>query len=85
MELTQYREELDRIDRELVRLFVHRMEISKQIGAWKRREHLAVFQPERERRKLETLLRDVPAELHESVATLYGEIFALSRKEQDAP
>lgn len=85
MELTEYREKLDQIDCELVRLFVERMEISRQIGAWKRREHLAVFQPERERQKLEALLRGVPAELHESVAALYGEIFALSRRQQETP
>lgn len=82
MELTEYRQELDKIDREIVRLFVQRMEISSRIGAWKLQENMSVFQPERERQKLETLLSEAPAELHESIAALYGEIFALSRKQQ---
>lgn len=82
MELTEYRQELDQIDREIVRLFVQRMEISSRIGAWKLQENMSVFQPERERQKLETLLSETPAELHESIAALYGVIFALSRKQQ---
>lgn len=82
MELTEYRQELDKIDREIVRLFVQRMEISSRIGVWKLHENMSVFQPERERQKLETLLSETPAELHESIAALYGVIFALSRKQQ---
>lgn len=82
MELTEYRQELDKIDREIVRLFVQRMEISSRIGAWKLQENMSVFQPERERQKLEALLSEAPTELHESIAALYGEIFALSRKQQ---
>ena len=82
MELTEYRQELDKIDREIVRHFVQRMEISSRIGAWKLQENMSVFQPERERQKLEALLSEAPAELHESIAALYGEIFALSRKQQ---
>lgn len=82
MELTEYRQELDKIDREIVRLFVQRMEISSRIGVWKLQENMSVFQPERERQKLETLLSETPAELHESIAALYGVIFALSRKQQ---
>ena len=36
MELSDFRSELDRIDRELTALFLRRMEISKAIGDFKR-------------------------------------------------
>ena len=43
---------------------------------------LIVDDEELMRQKLETLLSETPAELHESIAALYGVIFALSRKQQ---
>ena len=52
-DLREYRAEIDRIDRELVRLFEERMEVSEQIGAYKIENGVKVFDKTRERQKLD--------------------------------
>ena len=50
-DLKEYRAEIDRIDRELVRLFEERMKVSEQIGAYKIENGVKVFDKTRERQK----------------------------------
>lgn len=83
MKLSDYRQELDRIDRELVQLFLRRMEISGEIGAYKKNHQLPVLDSERETQKLKELRSFVPKEMAESVAALYDRVFELSREYQN--
>ena len=53
MELSELRGQIDRIDDELVKLFAQRMEVSSQIGSYKKEKGLPVFVPAREREKLQ--------------------------------
>jgi len=53
MDLAQLRQEIDRVDREMVGLFEKRMEISRLIGQYKAEHGLPVFDPERERALIE--------------------------------
>ena len=46
--LIEYRNEIEKIDSELIELLVQRMEISKKIGALKRENGLPIFDPKRE-------------------------------------
>ena len=82
MELTDYRNEIDRIDQELIRLFTRRMEISAEIGRFKQENGLPVHDPRREEEKLETLTGQAPKEMEGSVRALYERIFELSRSVQ---
>ena len=44
MELKDYREQIDQVDNELVRLFQKRMDLAEKIGAYKRENGLPVLQ-----------------------------------------
>jgi chorismate mutase/prephenate dehydratase len=82
MELKEYREQIDRIDAELVRLFQERMKVSAAIGAYKKENGLAVLDKSREREKLASLVGSAEEELQSYVHVLYSLIFELSRSYQ---
>ena len=52
MDLNQLRLEIDKIDDELVRLFVQRMDVSARIGDYKKAHDLPILVPAREAEKL---------------------------------
>ncbi|MBR6825186.1 MAG: chorismate mutase [Oscillospiraceae bacterium] len=83
MELRAYRDQMDEIDRELLALFQKRMELSAQIGAYKKAHNLPIYQPQRETEKLRALTENAPQELKEYVDPLYAMLFRLSRSYQD--
>ena len=81
MELTEIREQIDRVDAELLRLFLERMELSEQVAAHKAAHGLPVLSPEREREILENAAEksgDYPGYAQEFFSTL----LALSRRRQ---
>ena len=51
MNLSDYRVKIDEIDRQMVQLFIERMEISAKISAYKQQNNLPVFDPKREQEK----------------------------------
>lgn len=82
MELNDYREQIDRIDDEIVRLFQQRMEVAAAIGAYKKEHGLPVLQAGREREKLADLTGKTREDLQGSVRALYSLLFELSRTYQ---
>ena len=48
-ELEQYRQEIDRIDGELVKLFLERMAVTGKVGEYKQREGIPVLDANREK------------------------------------
>ena len=82
MELKEYREQIDRIDEELVRLFQERMKVSAAIGQYKKENGLPVLDRSREREKLSALLGRTEEELQSYVHVLYSLLFELSRSYQ---
>ena len=82
-ELEQYRREIDRIDGELVKLFLARMEVTGQVGAYKQREGIPVLDAGREQQVIaaKTALTDDPARKAD-IAALYESIMAISRRQQ---
>ena len=52
MELGNYRDRIDEIDRRMVELFARRMEVSAEIARYKAEKGLAVRDPCREEEKL---------------------------------
>ena len=78
MELSEYRIELDALDRELVSLFSRRMRLSREIGAYKMARSLPVLDEEREREKLDAVER-LGAPFGAEARALYTRILELSR------
>ena len=87
MELADYRHELDEIDRELVKLFRRRMEISREIGTYKRENGLPVLDVNREEEKLAEVSALCGEPYAAQTRALYTRIFELSRscQEEDFP
>lgn len=82
MDLSDYRQELDRIDAELTRLFARRMEIAGEIGAWKQVRGLPIQDASREREKLAAVSALCPKELEWETRSLFESVFSLSRELQ---
>ena len=82
MELTGLRNEINQIDKELVDLFLRRMNVSARVAEYKREHNMAVWDPARERELLEKISRLSGEEYEEYARTLYGTILSLSRSHQ---
>lgn len=82
MDLSQYREQIDRIDDALVKLFAQRMETAARIAQWKRQAGKPVLDAGRERAKLLDVMEKSPAEFRDYTAALYSLLFELSRSYQ---
>lgn len=82
MDLSHYREQIDQIDDELIRLFAQRMETAAQIAACKREMGKSVMDATREREKLADIMEKTPEKFREYAVSLYSLIFELSRSYQ---
>ncbi len=83
MDLLDYRNELDGLDGELLRLFCRRMEIAAKIGAYKKEHGLPVLDPARERQILLKIAEQSPEGMSDYAVSLYSLIFELSRASQN--
>lgn len=82
MELKDYRDQIDQIDDEIVRLFQQRMDVAAQIAAYKMEHDLPIMQASREREKLADLSGKTREELQSYLRVLYSLLFELSRTYQ---
>ena len=82
MDLTQLREEIDRIDSELVDLFCQRMEITAKVADYKKEHNLPIAHPSREQEVLKRVANLSGTELEDYTRVLYATIFELSRSFQ---
>lgn len=80
--LKNSREEIDRIDHEILRLFEERMKVAKEIGESKRKNNLPIENPQREREILVRLRSEAPKGLEDSTCMLFRTLFELSKAEQ---
>ena len=80
MELSDLRQEIDQLDKELVRLFCARMQVSSKVAEYKREHQLPVLDPVRERALLEKVAALAESEeLGDYTRILYETILSLSR------
>ena len=82
-ELTEYRQEIDQIDRQIAKLFQDRMDVVDRVGQYKLERGLPVLDAQREREVLAAkaaLARD-PA-MGTDLAGLFEQIMAISRRRQ---
>ena len=83
MELKGYREEIDRIDQEMVRLYSERMAVSEKIARYKIANGRSILDKDRERSKIESLRSMVQDEFDKkAVGELFSQIMSVSRKKQ---
>lgn len=82
MELKDYRNQIDRIDDEIVRLFQQRMDVAAQIAEYKKEHDLPILQAGREREKLADLSSKTREDLQSYLRVLYSLLFELSRTYQ---
>lgn len=82
MELSDYREQIDQIDQELLALFAKRMQTSVGIADYKREHGLPVLDAGREREKLARIVQAAPQGLQEEAVSLFRLLFSLSRSYQ---
>ena len=81
-ELEQYRQEIDRIDAQIVALFEARMEVTRKVGEYKLKRGLPVLDAGREKEvlaKKTALLKD--PDRSEDVTVLYECIMGISRRQ----
>ncbi|MDY3249705.1 MAG: prephenate dehydratase [Candidatus Choladocola sp.] len=82
-DLLELREQIDKIDREIVSLFEERMQISEDVAKYKIANGRKVFDRERERTKLETLRSMAHSDFNRhGVDELFQQIMSMSRKLQ---
>lgn len=79
MDLGAYREKIDGIDRELVRLFAERMQVASEIGEYKKQMGLPVLDAARERAKLASVADMAPEGMGDYTKVLYSLLFELAR------
>ncbi len=82
MELSQLRQEIDKVDDELVRLFARRMDIAAQIADYKMEHDMPILVPAREREKLRTVAQKAGPDMENYTRVLYSMLFELSRSYQ---
>ena len=82
MELENLRNEIDQIDRELVKLFVQRMQISEQDADIKKDQNLPIYVPARERDILQKVADLAGPNMANYTRVLYSMLFELSRSYQ---
>ena len=83
MELKDFRNKIDFIDDEIIRLFTERMKISSEIALYKLSAGLAVYDARREEEKFSALENKSPDDIKKYIRPLYKRIFELSRERQN--
>ena len=80
VDLAESRRKLDEIDQKIVELFEERMKICEDVAAFKIATGKAVYDPEREKAKLEAVASLAHTEFNqEAVKQLFEEIMSLSK------
>ena len=82
MSLGDIRKEIDAVDEQIVKLFLKRMDISKEIALEKEKTGEPVTNPAREREVLERVSYMSGDEMREYTIELYHTLFCLSKAYQ---
>ena len=81
-DLSEARREIDRIDAELVKLLVRRLDAVVAVAAAKRTSGKPVNDPKREREILSRIGAEVPPEYESAAHLLFSTLFAVSKRRQ---
>ena len=81
-DLSEARREIDRIDAELVKLLVRRLDAVVAVAAAKRTSGKPVNDPKREREILSRIGAEVPPEYESAARLIFSTLFAVSKRRQ---
>lgn len=84
MDLSDYRKQINEIDAQLVKLFEQRMEVSKNIAAYKKEHDLPTRDPKREEEVLQKHSKEVKPELSIYCYEFFEKLMQLSRDYQNS-
>lgn len=84
MDLSGIRAEIDGIDEEMVKLFVRRMAVMRDVAEAKKEAHAPVLDPAREREILSRVAGQVGPELENGARLFFTTLFDISRSRQRA-
>ncbi len=83
MDLNECREELDKIDEQIVKLFEQRMKVSADVAEVKAAEGRPVYDPAREQDKLNSVMAMTHGEYNrEAIREVYAQLMTISRRFQ---
>lgn len=82
MDMKDFRAQIDEIDSGIIDLITRRFAVVRDIAAYKAKNNIPIYDPARERQKLNDLAGSVGEELAPSMDALFSLIFDLSRSEQ---
>ena len=82
MNLEECRSGINRINREMLRLFTERMELAGEIAAYKKEKGLPILDPTREREILAEVAENVPEELSAYARSFFSSLMEISRAYQ---
>lgn len=82
MKLDIYRQEIDRLDREIIDSLVKRLEVCQEIGRIKEEEGFPIYDPKREREKIEEIQDLVPEEMENYMRIFYSTLMEVSKDHQ---
>jgi 3-dehydroquinate dehydratase-2 len=83
-DLNYYREQIDKTDDEILRLFKERLEIAEQIAGYKEENGIPIFDPQREQEKIADIIGKANSEIRPHAKKLYSTLFEISRAHQAA-
>lgn len=82
MELSELRQDINKIDEEIIELFKKRMDCSFQVAEYKIANNMPVFQADREKEIINKVRRSVPDELGNSAEVLFTTLMDISKCKQ---
>ena len=82
VEMQNFRDSIDEIDKKIVKLFEERMNLAKEIGDFKRENNIAILDNDREQQVVDKALLEVDKSLAGEVTLLMRSIMSLSREYQ---
>ena len=82
--IDDYRQQIDTVDTELLKLFIERMEISRKIGAYKKEHGIAVLDSIREKEILTKVDEKAGKDMRPYSQVLFSTLFDLSRTYQES-
>lgn len=83
MDNNDYRNQIDSIDEQILKLFTERMEVSAKIAGYKKENSIPVLDKKRERQKMADIVEKTPDELKDYTPVLYSIMMDLSKSYQN--
>lgn len=82
MDLTEIRKQIDKIDDQMLDLFLERMDLATEVAKYKAANNMVVFQHDREKFIINNVKENSPEELKKSAAFLFMNIMDISKVSQ---